>query len=250
MTSDTPPENEKPFQFSIRAMLILMAVIGVVGGSFVSAVRKARDAACTSECHGQLYFLAYALRNYHDTYETFPPAAVMGPDGRPWHSWRTLLLPFIEQRELYADYSFDEPWNGPSNRALSPTALRAFHCDADTGPTTNTSYVAITGPGTMWPDGQTLSLSEIPNGGKDTIMLVEINGSGIHWMEPRDLRIDKMTLEINGAPGNSISSKHLNGAVVAYADGHIELLGPETTAASIRRGLLMVDEHESVPGPE
>jgi prepilin-type processing-associated H-X9-DG protein len=246
MTSVTSPENAKPFQFSIRAMLILMAVIGVVGGSFVSAVRKARDAARTSTCHGRLYYLAHALHIYHDIYDTFPPAVVTGPDGRPWHSWRTLILPIIEQRELYADYRFDEPWNGPSNRALSSAALSAFHCDADTGPTTNTSYVAITGPGTMWPDGQSLSLSEIPNGGKDTIMLVEITGSGIHWMEPRDLRIEEMALEINGAPGNSISSKHLNGAVVAYADGHVELLGPETAAASIRRGLLMVDE----PGPE
>ena len=238
------PEN-KPFQFSIRTMLILTTVVGVSLGILTSAVRKARDAVFTSVFNGRLCHLAIALHNYHDEYKSFPPATISGPDGKPWHSWRTLLLPFIEQRSLYQEYRFDEPWNGPSNRALSGTPLNVFHCDADTGPATNTSFVAVTGPGTMWPDGRGMNLSEISDGPENTIMIVEVTGSGIHWMEPRDLRIDEMVFEINGAKGNSISSRHFKGAVVAFADGHRELLDPETSAATLRKWLLTADGADS-----
>jgi hypothetical protein len=244
------PVETKPFQFSIRAMLIVIAVVGVSLGLFASAVRSARDAAFTSVCHGRLCGLALALHNYHDVYGTFPPATVAGPDGKPWHSWRTLLLPFIEQRSLYEEYRFDEPWNGPTNRTLLSTAPAAFRCSVDRGPVTNTSYVAVTGPGTMWPDGRGMSLTEIGDGSENTIMIVEMAVSGIPWMEPRDLRIDDMAFQVNGELGKSISSRHFTGAVVAFADGHRELLGPETTEAAIRRMLLIEDEHTSNARPK
>ncbi len=28
------------------------------------------------------------------------------------------ILPYIEQKELYKAYNFDEPWDGPNNRKL------------------------------------------------------------------------------------------------------------------------------------
>jgi Protein of unknown function (DUF1559) len=60
-----------------------------------------------------------AVANYHETYGCFPPAYVADRDGKPIHSWRVLILPFLEQQELYRAYNFDEPWNGPNNRKLA-----------------------------------------------------------------------------------------------------------------------------------
>ncbi len=40
--------------------------------------------------------LALAMHNYHDVYHHFPPAVVIGPDGKTPHSWRVELLPFLE----------------------------------------------------------------------------------------------------------------------------------------------------------
>jgi hypothetical protein len=53
--------------------------------------------------------LAQALHNYHDKHGSFPPAYQTGPDGRPWHSWRVLILPYIEGENLFKACSFDEP---------------------------------------------------------------------------------------------------------------------------------------------
>ena len=65
-----------------------------------------------------------AVANYHETFGSFPPAFVNGPDGTPWHSWRVLILPYLQQQKLYESYNFAEPWNGPNNRTL---AVSHFH---------------------------------------------------------------------------------------------------------------------------
>jgi hypothetical protein len=50
--------------------------------------------------------------------DRFPPAVVYGPDGKPWHSWRVLILPYLGQEELYRSYDFNQPWDSPKNRKL------------------------------------------------------------------------------------------------------------------------------------
>ena len=36
------------------------------------------------------------------------------------HSWRVLLLPYLDRSDLYKAYDFTEPWDGPNNRKLLP----------------------------------------------------------------------------------------------------------------------------------
>jgi Protein of unknown function (DUF1559) len=65
-----------------------------------------------------LQMIGLAMHNFQSTTNHFPPAVVNGPDGRPWHSWRVLLLPYLEQQELYQEYDFSQPWDGPNNIKL------------------------------------------------------------------------------------------------------------------------------------
>jgi hypothetical protein len=62
--------------------------------------------------------IGLALHNFRSTMDHFPPAVVYGPDGKPWHSWRVLLLPYLEQMALAEEYDFSQPWNGPNNLKL------------------------------------------------------------------------------------------------------------------------------------
>ena len=82
-----------------------------------------------------------------------------GPDGRPWHSWRILILPYIEAEGLFEEYGFSEPWDGPNNRQLAGRMPRlyAFHGDERPGNTT-TNYLAVIGPETAWPGASTVSI--------------------------------------------------------------------------------------------
>src|SRR5262249_13538594 len=96
---------------------------------FVPKVQHAREAARSLQCMGHLNQLHVAFHNYHDTYGCFPPAYVADANGKPIHSWRVLMLPFIDEVHLYEKYRFDEPWNGPNNRRLANQLNWRFHCE-------------------------------------------------------------------------------------------------------------------------
>ena len=53
------------------------------------------------------------VANYRHTYRCLPPVWITDDEGRPMHSWRVLLLPFLGYEDLYAEYNFSKPWDGP-----------------------------------------------------------------------------------------------------------------------------------------
>ena len=69
-------------------------------------------AVTTCDKLGTLYI------NTTNRYQSFPPAYVADSNGRPMHSWRALLLPFLDEPELAKSYRWDEAWDGASNRKL------------------------------------------------------------------------------------------------------------------------------------
>jgi prepilin-type processing-associated H-X9-DG protein len=167
------------------------------------------------------------------------------------HSWRVLILPFMEQHQLYGLYRFDEPWDGPNNSKLHKYGLPYNKCAADdpTGPEksdTETSYLVVVGPQTAFPGDICTALSDITDDKGNTILVVEVQNSGIHWMEPRDLHVTQMARRINAAKGQGISSKHRGGANVLMADDSVQFLNAELTAGEIQ-SLLSIAGKEPSP---
>jgi hypothetical protein len=156
----------------------------------------------------------------------------MGPDGRPWHSWRVLLLPYLGQQELYDAYDFSEPWDGPDNRKLAKRMpeLYAFHGAYRPGNTT-ANYLAVVGPETVWPGSQTVTSEDVSDGWSTTILLVENLGSDVHWMEPRDLTFADADFAVHNPRG--ISSPHEEPAVVTLS-GSPWQVNKELTAETLR----------------
>jgi prepilin-type processing-associated H-X9-DG protein len=191
-------------------------------------------------CVNNLKQIGLALRNYRDAYGCFPPAYVADENGRPMHSWRVLILPWLEQQEVYNQYRFDEPWDGPNNRKLHDLIVSAYSCPSHPGPRCSTSYVAVVGPGTAWRGAASSRLEDVKDDPNRTILLVEVSGPSFHWMEPRDLEFDRMSLEINGSNNASgLSSAHPGGANVLLHDGAVRFL-PGKTAPETLRALLTV----------
>ena len=136
-------------------------------------------------------------------------------------------MPFLENQEFIDRYRFNEPWDSPHNRALAhgiPHGMNPnypiYHCPSDRDSDKwDTSYVMVVGPGTISDGPTSRSLDQCPNGPSRTIMIVEMSESGIHWMEPRDLKFDQMSFKINDPGGGGIRSKHRGGAMIVFGDG-------------------------------
>lgn len=217
------PANAAPQQRWRRPVgwLAALAVFVGVGIWFVGAVREAREAPRHTQCRSNIGQLYFALRQYHEVHGSFPPAFITDASGKPMHSWRVLILPYIDQLALYERYRFDEPWNGPNNRELADAGyLHLFQCpsgDHRSGAPT-TDFVALVGPGTAFPGTNTTSLSDITDGPENTILLAEIANSNIHWMEPQDLHVNEMSFVVNDRDRPSISGPHSLGPAVVFAD--------------------------------
>lgn len=227
----------------------VVAALCIIAAFVVHVVRQAREAARAASCEGHMNQLQGALRKYEIANGHFPPAYIVGPDGKPWHSWRVLILPYVEHQDVYAKYRFDEPWNGPHNRQLADQIhVELFQCCS--GPeyenTLNTNYVAVVGKGTAFPDAGTTKLGDFSDGLENTILLVEVANSGIHWMEPRDLELDSLTIGPSTPVAPAVSSPHPRGPGVVFADGITCYRMKKPLIIQTMRGLLTVAGGESV----
>src|SRR5262245_22664825 len=87
--------------FTLIELLVVIAIIAVLIALLVPAVQKAREAANQSTCRNNLKQIGLGLHNYHSEYQTFPPACVHNGSTGPAWAWGVLILPYLEQDNLY-----------------------------------------------------------------------------------------------------------------------------------------------------
>lgn len=192
-----------------------VCVLGILIALLLPAVQGARDAARRAQCKNNLKQIGLALHNYHDVYGSFPPAYIPDATGKPMHSWRVLILPFLDQMPMYDEYDFSQPWNSPQNLAITQNIPQAYVCP--TSPNSrNAHYVLITGKGTCFEGAESIKVSDITDGSSNTLLVVEAHDSPIPWSEPRDLDVSTL----GHATGNP-SSDHRGGFHVLYSDGRV-----------------------------
>jgi hypothetical protein len=166
-------------------------------------------------CRSNLQRIGVALHNYATKHHTFPPAYIADKQGKPMHSWRTLILPYLRDANaasLYKQYRFDESWDGPNNRKLIADAPWDYQCLYDVRRSAHvphtTSYVAVVGPKTAWPGDKPMKPDDIGSRTSNTILLVEVANSDIAWSEPRDLSWEDCSRRLHASSGTAISNKH------------------------------------------
>src|SRR4051794_35829717 len=77
------------------------------------------------------------------------------------HSWRVLILPFLEQSGVYNAYNFDEPWDGPNNAKLASQVGNIFRRPEAAGDSAMTSFVAVVGPETVFPGARPMKKEDL-----------------------------------------------------------------------------------------
>jgi hypothetical protein len=231
--------HETYYGHSARAIALLALLLSLASSVLVSGPQREGDPP--PQCRNKLKQIGIALHNYHDDYGCFPPPYIADASGKPMHSWRVLLLPYIEERSLYELYDFSEPWNGPNNRLLAGEIPAVYRCtDLPRGLTSESAFLAIVGPSTAWRTDQPTSLSDIKDGLGNTLMVVEVHESGVNWLEPRDWAAATMPLPASQLPQPKYQRHshgrhaHESGNWGVFADGNVHLLPSDMPPAKLK----------------
>jgi prepilin-type processing-associated H-X9-DG protein len=141
------------------------------------------------------------------------------------HSWRVLILPHLGHTALYRKYRLNEPWDGPTNSLLLNQMPDEYRCPSlyrGRSSTTKTSYLAVVGQHTMWPNDGARKLHEVTDGVEDTLMVVEAYSREVNWMQPRDINFsDAAALFASRTESRMhLPPPHPGGFNMLYADGH------------------------------
>ncbi len=236
---EIPEPKPRNVRKTIGRTVVVLVCLGVLLALVLPQPRSGDDPRWP--CRSNLKQIGFALHNYHDTYKSFPPAFVIGPDGKPWHSWRVLILPFLEQQPLAEKYRFDEPWNGPNNSKLLDQRPEVFACHRiDSNPLvpkTDTTYAVVIGSKTAWPGATAIGIDDISDGTSNTVLVIEVRDAGIPWLAPVDLAFEEAGVPPTDQEGRHPSSAHTGGGFVLLADGAVRFVNT-TLVPEIWKGLL------------
>ena len=147
VTGESPAPKKKTRAGRVFKVLAVVGVVGIVIALFLPAVRFTGPAAYRMQCSNNLKQIGLALHNYEEAYHAFPPAYTVDAAGKPLHSWRTLILPYLEQQLLYDKIDLSKPWDDPANQVAYDTHLPAYRCPSVDLPPGRTTYLAILAPG-------------------------------------------------------------------------------------------------------
>jgi prepilin-type N-terminal cleavage/methylation domain-containing protein/prepilin-type processing-associated H-X9-DG protein len=147
--------------FTLIELLVVIAIIAVLIALLLPAVQAAREAARRAQCTNNMKQLGIALHGYHDVVGAFPTSFwrdTLNPNGTTdtsnRHSWFSMILPYIEQTNIYNAMNFQLAVGGPLyasgtgtvlvsdcgpyNATAAMTPINVLMCPTDPGPTFST----------------------------------------------------------------------------------------------------------------
>lgn len=228
-------------------MLLIVGAAGIaivqVGGTTAARLRAGRTRIGSIK---NLEKIAQALNAYAADHGAYPAPAILDAAGKPLLSWRVLILPYLDEVELYDQFDLNAKWDSVQNQQITYGQMPSVYRHPDTDAwATDSVYHMVTGDGTLFPKSGPLGPKQAIDGAAKTILLVESRASSI-WTEPADLDITASGGTINSASGTDLGGVTAGGVCVVTVDGRGHFL-TETTAPMTVNALVTPQGGEPLP---
>ncbi len=96
--------------FTLIELLVVIAIIAVLIALLLPAVQQAREAARRSACKNNMKQLGLAVHNYHESHGMLPPGAIWFGTGGPSAGTPNQDLPSTNGDSLYSNFNYSANW--------------------------------------------------------------------------------------------------------------------------------------------
>ncbi len=237
----------------LAAWGIAMAV-GTMFLQFLPTTSNCGVGMRVAQARNNLKQIGLALRAYHQDHGRFPPSAVYSPEGRPLYSWRVLILPYLEQKELYDEFDRNAAWDSPQNLKLLPRRPPVYDPVGIIADPTMTFSQVFVGDGAAFEGRQGTRLDDFPDGPERTLLVVEA-GEPVPWTKPIDLpcMVIAQLLSLGGifkGQSRAFGAGDVDGCNVVFADATIRFIPRGKLAEPALRALVTRNGSESIDDSE
>ncbi len=235
--TETPPVPQPKSRVGLIILSLIAVVLIVLFGS--PLIRSARPAAERSHCLNNTKQIMLALLHYEKEHGSLPPAYTVDEQGNPLHSWRTLILPYMEHQTIYDQIDLTKPWDDPANAKAREMAVASYRCSsASLDDETLTTYLAVAGPETAFPGPNARTFEDFEEEPRNTIAIIDApHEKAVHWMSPHDITIDEI-LNID----EETDTQHHRIFVAGYLDGHSDAIYVQIDRDVLRSLLTVADD--------
>jgi prepilin-type N-terminal cleavage/methylation domain-containing protein len=129
----------EPKGFTLVELLVVIAIIAVLIGLLLPAVQSARESARRTQCMSNMRQIGLAFHVCLDARKYFPassyttdaastskfPSPPEGNRARREHSWRVLVMPFLEEKSTAESYDWNKHWFDATSNSTPPLAADA-----------------------------------------------------------------------------------------------------------------------------
>ncbi len=144
--------------FTLIELLVVIAIIGVLTALLLPAVQSARSAARRAQCQNNLKQIGIALSSYLTQRNVLPMSAVVGKGRGINQSCFAMILPELEQRQMFNAYNFIVENYDLANVTVVSTKVSTFFCPESPLPNENLpSNQVQMADGTTYPAGSSFA---------------------------------------------------------------------------------------------
>ncbi len=211
----------------------------LITNTYTNVILPSRDSSQKMQCANNMKQIMMALHNYHDVNRAFPAPYTTDKNGKPLHSWRVTLLPYLEQTAIYEQMMQyrDEPWDSENNKQFHNINIPAYQCPAAKNQKpgmTNYSVVVgkvdaeqarklgLRGPcATAFPEpNKWYSFGFMSDGASNTIGIVE-RKEPVCWMDPSQEVTLEEAIKLYQTEQAKVGSAHKGGFFIGVCDGSV-----------------------------
>jgi prepilin-type N-terminal cleavage/methylation domain-containing protein/prepilin-type processing-associated H-X9-DG protein len=139
------PTTKPGSGFTLIELLVVIAVIAILIALLVPAVQRVRESANHTTCLNNLKQIGLATHHYHDVRSRLPASRLIVTDSLEFTPWSVMILPYLEQGDLYAKWDIRRKYVDQVNSAARTTTVPVYLCPTRRGSGPLSTYDPLPG---------------------------------------------------------------------------------------------------------